>query len=1250
MRDSVAPERLELGIEGFSYPDLFIPARLKELAERFYWEVESADPELALSFASYRKERGTGLNPVQESEVIVRLAPYLGWFVARLFRVGMDAARDRDRAESEKPISQFKEQFIIRRALKAYGPSESIQLDRTRLEEQMRALEESVLGPLLPRDDREDSVARTVVSLMEIEKTLIRKVKGQEVDAGPSRARLAEICGSLSAQPSFSSANPLFPGSGPIQRDEAGSEVVRSLLRIAEQWVCAHFHQPEGRRAVSEWASFKLPEKLDFLRLVETVRTPDERGEFIQGPEETRRRREGFVLTDRRYTLRQTLSEVHYCIFCHEREKDSCSKGLHEKDGALKENPLGIPLTGCPLNEKISEAHLLKRDGETIAALAVMMIDNPAIPATGHRICNDCMKGCIYQKQDPVNIPQIETRILTDVLDLPWGFEIYDFLTRWNPLNVQRPYLLPYNGKNILVVGMGPAGFSLAQLLLNDGFGVCGVDGLKIEPLPQAWVGDERIPPQPIRSVQDLYEELDERTVAGFGGVAEYGITVRWDKNFLRLIYLTLARRSRFRVYGGVRFGGTLTVEDAWELGFDHIAVATGAGRPTLVEMKNNLIRGVRMASDFLMALQLTGAAKRSSMASLQVRLPAVVIGGGLTAIDTATELMAYYPVQVEKVRDRVEILTREIGRDRVWERFDEEERRILQEFLAHAEALRIERERAKAAGTLPDLARLVQSWGGVSILYRKAMTDSPAYRLNHEEIIKSLEEGIYFVENMNPVECVPDPCGSVQAVRFERQKQDERGKWRSTGEIFTFPAKGVFIAAGTSPNIVYEKERPGTFRLDEQGKFFQKFEPRWNGSDIPELIEKKAPETLTSASATLFTSYRSAGRLITFYGDNHPTFAGNVVKAIASAKKGFAQISRLFASEITPQNGGEPHTDGVRFESLVRRLDEGCLARVHRVNRLTSTIVEVVVRAPFQARGFLPGQFYRLQNYESAAAIVEGTRLAMEGVALTGAWVDRKEGLLSLIALELGHSSRLCATLKPGEPVVVMGPTGSPTHLPPGNETVVLAGGGLGNAVLFSIGKALREKGNRVLYFAGYKTHRDLFKVEEIEAASDVIVWSTDAGPAISARRPQDKSFIGNIVEAMSAYARGALGETSVRFQETDRIIAIGSDRMMAAVQQARHNVLKPFLKETHVALASINSPMQCMMKEVCAQCLQRHHDPATGAPAGAVFTCFNQDQKMDEVDFSNLNARLKQNSVQEKLTNLWLDYLLSRSKELPV
>ena len=69
-----------------------------------------------------------------------------------------------------------------------------------------------------------------------------------------------------------------------------------------------------------------------------------------------------------------------------------------------------MTLAGCPLDEKISEMNVVKQNGNPIGALAIVVIDNPMCAATGHRICNDCMKSCIYQKQEPVDIPQIETR------------------------------------------------------------------------------------------------------------------------------------------------------------------------------------------------------------------------------------------------------------------------------------------------------------------------------------------------------------------------------------------------------------------------------------------------------------------------------------------------------------------------------------------------------------------------------------------------------------------------------------------------------------------------------------------------------------------------------------------------------------------------------------------------------------------------------------------------------------------------
>jgi hypothetical protein len=114
-------------------------------------------------------------------------------------------------------------------------------------------------------------------------------------------------------------------------------------------------------------------------------------------------------------------------------------------------------------------------------------------------------------------------------------------------------------------------------------------------------------------------------------------------------------------------------------------------------------------------------------------------------------------------------------------------------------------------------------------------------------------------------------------------------------------------------------------------------------------------------------------------------------------------------------------------------------------------------------------------------------------------------------------------------------------------------------------------------------------------------------------------------------------LGKNQLQLPDCDRLIVIGSDAMMAAVGSARHAALAPYLKPHHFAIASINSPMQCMMKEICAQCLQPQKDPATGEVT-YVFSCFNQDQPLDRVDFPALAARLKQNSLQEKQTAQWI------------
>ena len=758
---------------GLSFADLYTRDGTLALDREFQRALAGADAALGERYRAARAEPDA-LDRKAESDLLIAVAPHLEDFLAGLFGIADEVRALEARHHDLAPLFAVRRQFVQRRAMNAHKPDEAATFDGAALRASLEAI------------------------------------------AGASFAGRA-------GESAFADAVTVW------QKDPASHEAALDLATRYAAWAA---HTAEGRDAHRGGVLFRAPRKLDMMRLVpiEAVH----QGEVTAFKLDARhplRRREGFALTDPGTDFTGGLAEAHYCIWCHEQGKDSCARGLPEKkpaDGSAPANPykktvFGVPLAGCPLEEKISEFQKLRADGWPLGALAVMCVDNPMVAATGHRICNDCMKSCIYQKQDPVDIPQSETRILKDVLELPWGFEIYSLLTRWNPLNLRRPVPAAPSGRRVLVVGMGPAGFTLAHHLINDGHTVVGIDGLKIEPLPAALSGvrrdGARVPFEPVRDVATLREPLGERVMAGFGGVAEYGITVRWDKNFLKVIRLLLERRAQFAMYGGVRFGGTIDAEGAFALGFDHVALAAGAGKPTVLELPNGLANGVRTASDFLMALQLTGAAKPDSIANMQVRLPVVVIGGGLTAIDTATESLAYYPLQVEKFLSRYDTLAAERGEAAVRAAWTAEETAIADEFLAHARAIRAERAAAARDGRDARIAELVQSWGGVTVAYRRRLVDSPSYTLNHEEVEKALEEGIRFAEGLTPVAVHVDGHNRACALEVSVQHNDGDGVWHETGRA-SLPARTILVAAGTQPNTVLAREDADHFHVD--GKYFR--------------------------------------------------------------------------------------------------------------------------------------------------------------------------------------------------------------------------------------------------------------------------------------------------------------------------------------------------------------------------------------------------------------------------------------------
>ncbi len=573
------------------------------------------------------------------------------------------------------------------------------------------------------------------------------------------------------------------------------------FLHIAKKYAAWALHQENPS------VLFRLPRKVD----PETLIPLNKNDNVCTSPH--RIHRKGFNCTDPGVTPEEALDQAHYCILCHPQGKDSCSKGLPGKG------------QGCPLGQKISEMNSLRTQGYLVGALAMIMVDNPMVAATGNRICNDCMKTCIFQKQEAVNIPSVETQILDSVLDLPWGVEIYSLLSRWNPLNLKRPFPKPLSGYKILVAGMGPAGFTLAHYLLNEGHTVVGIDRLKIKPLCQELLTT------PISSWQDLKEPLSQRIPEGFGGVSEYGITARWDKNYLKLIRLLLERRSHFALYDGAHLGKTITFPQAFEVGFDHIALCLGAGRPRPLEILTERVKGVRLAASFLVDLQLTDATHEHSLSTLQLRLPVLVVGGGLTAVDTATEALAYYPVQIERFTQRTESL------GGLSPSLSNEERDIAEEFLNHAREFR--------AGNRSLLEH------GSTIVYRKSLIDSPSYRLNAEELDLALRQGVRFLENAAPHEIKVDSSGHIESLVVTTPQG-----------LQEIPCRTLLISIGTHPNQVLEQE---------------------------DLHLKTEEDVLIS--------YQGKDQL-SFFGDLHPIYEGNVVKAMASAKDGYPKVCQVLSEK----------------------------------------------------------------------------------------------------------------------------------------------------------------------------------------------------------------------------------------------------------------------------------------------------------------------------------------------------------------
>ena len=1035
------------------------------------------------------------------SEFLLNISPYLDDFLAELFCISNEITSLRLQHKDFDIIYECKRKFVQRYAIKKYPKEKIKDID---FEDIYLKLTDLIGKNFTSRD-----FAKQVIIWQQAEESFVKEL---DISAQYAAYRV--------------SSRGFIDGVIPRSRHGIQKKQIDSSIKSRNDIL------------------FDLPQKLGKENLID-----DKKISKYQKNE-----RLNFDYTDSFLNLDEALNHSHYCIYCHKQDKDSCSRGINvipteafsyssnlssrglgTRSSNKKYNckkldfsrfildPVDKPqddterifrsiqqlqssqgMKGCPLKQKISEINYVKAQGFNLSALAIIVIDNPMVAATGHRICNDCSKACIYQKQDPVNIPLIESNILEETLKLPYGLEIYLLLTRWNPLNIYNPLPKESTNYNILVTGLGPAGFSLSYYLLRFGHNVTAIDGLKITPLPF----DIH---KPIKFWHEYKNKLSERIPKGFGGVAEYGITVRWDKNNLDILRLILERNSQFKYYDGVALDFNVTKEQAFDLGFDHIAFCIGAGKPKILDIENFDVKGVKTASDFLMTLQSGGAFLENSNTNMLIRMPIAVIGGGLTSLDAATESLYYYKKQIESLVKDYEFAVAKYGKDYTEKDWTEEDKEIAEEFIAHAKLF----EKAK---NNEELKEVFKKLGGATIYYRGKLQDSPAYKLNHEELIYALALGVNFEENMQPLRINNDKYGHVESVEFGNQTYLMSSRGLTTGS-----------SKSTNCNAVADFLDPVVKPRDD--------------------IIFKAKTVIMAIGIENNTEFDEDK--YSYFGDCNHKYSGSVVKALANSKDGYEALNKKLANN-NPNFKGD-------YKNFVKQLDDLLISKVHKIKILGDKIFELVIHSPLAAKNFKPGQFFRLQNYSN-----DITKL-IEPIALSVADINVESGLISFIIYDVGKSTSLCKLFSEDEKVVLMGPSGMPLEIP-SNKRIVVIDTEPNNILI----KALKDNNNEVMFF----TYPEI-KTQKLTSVDRVII---NASPEIAEELQSLKIF----------------GESAE-------------------------------------IIVSVNSSMQCMMKGICGQCIQKVEDERK-----YIFACICQNQKAEIVDFESLKTRLRQNSLQEKLKKL--------------
>lgn len=182
----------------------------------------------------------------------------------------------------------------------------------------------------------------------------------------------------------------------------------------------------------------------------------------------------------------------------------------------------------------------------------------------------------------------------------------------------------------------------------------------------------------------------------------------------------------------------------------------------------------------------------------------------------------------------------------------------------------------------------------------------------------------------------------------------------------------------------------------------------------------------------------------------------------------------------------------------------------------------EIQIEAPYITRNAQAGQFIIFRADEDG-----------ERVPLTIADCDKQKGILTIVYMAVGYSTKKLAALEVGDEIYdLVGPLGKPTHVE-NYGTVACVAGGYGAAPCYLIAKALKDAGNKVYMIMGARNKDLIFWEEKMKDACSELFITTDDGSLGT------KGFVTGVLENIMSK------------EELNYVIAVGPMPMMRAVAE---------------------------------------------------------------------------------------------------